>query len=193
MAPSDLLMRRYYRAAKAIWRFNQILLANLVRRASRRESERKPRKLDDDFQVRERARSRSATRSSSSGARARSSRRSAACRTTASSWAWGRRRCARSRARCRRSMPRFRREPGSNRRRFMEILRAERLTWTLRRMSRYGVLGALPAGVRPHRRPDAARPLPRLHRGRAHPHGDPQPAALPHPALRPRVPAPAAS
>src|SRR6202521_1908684 len=29
MAPSDLLMRRYYLAAKAIWRFHQILLANL--------------------------------------------------------------------------------------------------------------------------------------------------------------------
>jgi len=29
MAPSDLLMRRYYLAAKAIWRFNQILLGNL--------------------------------------------------------------------------------------------------------------------------------------------------------------------
>ena len=33
IAPSDLLMRHYYLAAKAIWRFNQILLANLVRRA----------------------------------------------------------------------------------------------------------------------------------------------------------------
>ena len=51
----------------------------------------------------------------------------------------------------------------------------------------------LSAGLRPHRGPDAARPLPRLHRGRAHPHGDPEPAALPHPALRPRVPVPVAA
>ena len=40
MAPSDLLMRRYYLAAKAIWRFNQILLANLFARITPR-SERK--------------------------------------------------------------------------------------------------------------------------------------------------------
>jgi [protein-PII] uridylyltransferase len=33
------------------------------------------------------------------------------------------------------------REARENRRRFMEIMRSERLTWTLRRMSRYGVLG----------------------------------------------------
>jgi [protein-PII] uridylyltransferase len=39
----------------------------------------------------------------------------------------------------------FRQSP-HNRRMFMEIMRSERLTWTLRRMSRYGVLGAyLPA------------------------------------------------
>ena len=39
----------------------------------------------------------------------------------------------------------FRDDP-ANRKRFMEIMRAERLTWTLRRMSRYGVLGRyLPA------------------------------------------------
>ena len=45
----------------------------------------------------------------------------------------------------------------------------------------------LPAGVRPHRRPDAARPLPRVHRGRAHPDGDPQPAPLHRGAARARV------
>ncbi len=50
MAPSDLLMRRYYLAAKAIWRFNQILLANLFERITP-ESERKVTRLDADFQV----------------------------------------------------------------------------------------------------------------------------------------------
>ncbi|HUP98504.1 MAG TPA: nucleotidyltransferase domain-containing protein, partial [Usitatibacter sp.] len=50
MAPSDLLMRRYYLAAKAIWRFNQILLANLFDRITPR-TERKARRLDEDFQV----------------------------------------------------------------------------------------------------------------------------------------------
>jgi [protein-PII] uridylyltransferase len=50
MAPSDLLMRRYYLAAKAIWRFNQILLANLFDRITP-ESERKPQALDHDFEI----------------------------------------------------------------------------------------------------------------------------------------------
>jgi [protein-PII] uridylyltransferase len=50
MAPSDLLMRRYYLAAKAIWRFNQILVANLFDRVTPK-SERKTKKLDEDFQV----------------------------------------------------------------------------------------------------------------------------------------------
>ena len=50
MVPSDLLMRRYYLAAKAIWRFNQIVLANLFDRITPR-SERQVKKLDDDFQV----------------------------------------------------------------------------------------------------------------------------------------------
>ncbi len=45
----------------------------------------------------------------------------------------------------------------------------------------------VPAGVRPHRRPDAARPLPRLHGGRAHPDGDPQPAPLHRGAARARI------
>jgi len=50
MAPSDLLMRRYYLAAKAIWRFNQILLANFTDRVTP-AAERKVRILDLDFQV----------------------------------------------------------------------------------------------------------------------------------------------
>ena len=45
----------------------------------------------------------------------------------------------------------------------------------------------VPAGVRTHRRPDAARPLPRVHGGRAHPDGDPQPAPLHRGAARARV------
>ena len=50
MAPSDLLMRRYYLAAKAIWRANQILLSSLFARITP-EAERKVRKLDEDFVV----------------------------------------------------------------------------------------------------------------------------------------------
>ena len=47
----------------------------------------------------------------------------------------------------------------------------------------------VPAGVRPRRRPDAARPLPRVHGGRAHADGDPQPAPLHRGAARARIPA----
>ena len=50
LAASDLLMRRYYLAAKAIWRFNQILLANLFARSCR-ASERKIATLDADFRA----------------------------------------------------------------------------------------------------------------------------------------------
>ena len=47
--------------------------------------------------------------------------------------------------------------------------------------------GPLPAAVRPHRRPDAARPVPRLHGRRAHPDGDPQPASVHRAAARARI------
>ena len=46
----------------------------------------------------------------------------------------------------------------------------------------------LPVGVPPHRRPDAARPVPRLHGRPAHPDGAAQRAPLLHPRARPRVP-----
>ena len=46
----------------------------------------------------------------------------------------------------------------------------------------------LPVGVPPHRRPDAARPVPRLHGRPAHPDGAAQRAALLHPRACARVP-----
>ena len=48
--------------------------------------------------------------------------------------------------------------------------------------------GALPVGLPPHRRAHAARPVPRLHRGPAHPDGGAQRAPLLHPRARPRIP-----
>ena len=45
----------------------------------------------------------------------------------------------------------------------------------------------LHSGVRPHRRPDAARPVSRLHRRRAHPQGGAQPAALRGARTRARI------
>jgi [protein-PII] uridylyltransferase len=48
--------------------------------------------------------------------------------------------------------------------------------------------GPLPVGVPPHRRPDAARPVPRLHGGPAHPDGAAQRAPLLHPRARHEYP-----
>jgi [protein-PII] uridylyltransferase len=143
MAPSDLLMRRYYLAAKAIWRFNQILLANLFDRITP-ESERRVRTLDDDFQV---VNVNLALRDEqlfekNPGMILEAFRRLQDNRDIAGLGPTTLRALSRALPRIGRA---FREDP-DNRRRFMEIMRADRLTWTLRRMSRYGVLGRyLPA------------------------------------------------
>ncbi|HEY5000136.1 MAG TPA: [protein-PII] uridylyltransferase, partial [Usitatibacter sp.] len=143
MAPSDLLMRRYYLAAKAIWRFNQILLANLFDHITH-GSERSATRLDDDFQVvnlnldlvdeklfEKRP-----------GMILEAFRRLQDHRDIVGLGP----RTLRALSRALPLVNREFREDPANRRRFMEIMRAERLTWTLRRMSRYGVLGRyLPA------------------------------------------------
>jgi [protein-PII] uridylyltransferase len=143
MAPSDLLMRRYYLAAKAIWRFNQILLANFFDRITP-GSERSITRLDDDFQVvnlnldlvdeklfEKRP-----------GMILEAFRRLQDHRDIVGLGP----RTLRALSRALPLVNRAFRESRDNRRRFMEIMRSERLTWTLRRMSRYGVLGRyLPA------------------------------------------------
>ena len=55
-------------------------------------------------------------------------------------------------------------------------------------MNQTSVLGPLPVGVPPHRRADAARPVPRLHGRPAHPDGAAQRAPLLHPRACARVP-----
>jgi [protein-PII] uridylyltransferase len=143
IAPSDLLMRRYYLAAKAIWRFNQILLANLFDRITP-ASEQRVRKLDDDFLV---ANVNLEVRDPElfekrPGMILEAFRRLQEHRGLAGLGPTTLRALSRA-------LPRingaFRADPG-NRQRFIEIMRSDRLTWTLRRMSRYGVLGRyLPA------------------------------------------------
>ena len=61
-------------------------------------------------------------------------------------------------------------------------------THALRLMNQTTVLGRYLWVFRTHRRPDAARPVPRLHGGPAHPDGAAQRAALLHPRARARVP-----
>ena len=143
MVPSDLLMRRYYLAAKGIWRFNQILLANLFDRITP-ASERKVRTLDDDFQV---VNANLDLRDEQlfekkPGMILEAFRRLQDHRDIAGLGPTTLRALSRALPRINRA---FREDP-QNRRHFMEIVRSDRLTWTLRRMSRYGVLGRyLPA------------------------------------------------
>jgi [protein-PII] uridylyltransferase len=138
MAPSDLLMRRYYLAAKAIWRFNQILLANLFHRITP-ASERKAHKLDDDFQVvnlnlelrDEKLFEKKPGMILEAFRRLQEHRDIVGLGPTT----------LRALSRALPQINRKFREDRQNRRRFMEIMRGDRLTWALRRMSRYGVLG----------------------------------------------------
>ena len=82
----------------------------------------------------------------------------------------------------------FRRDPAKHAT-FMEILQAPtRADARLPADERDLRARPLPLGVPPHRRPDAARPVPRLHGRPAHPDGAAQRAALLHPRARPRVP-----
>ncbi len=138
MVPSDLLMRRYYLAAKAIWRFNQILLSNLFARITP-EAEHKVRKLDEDFVVdnmtlevrNEDLFEKKPGMILEAFRRLQENRGIVGLGPTA----------LRSLSRALPAINRTFRDDRANRRRFMEIVRSDRLTWTLRRMSRYGVLG----------------------------------------------------
>lgn len=143
MAPSDLLMRRYYLAAKAIWRFNQILLANLFDRITP-AAERRIAVLDEDFQV---VNVNLELRDEQlfekrPGMILEAFRRLQDHRDIVGLGPTTLRALSRALPRINRAF----REDRDNRRRFMEIVRGEQLTWALRRMSRYGVLGRyLPA------------------------------------------------
>jgi [protein-PII] uridylyltransferase len=143
LAASDLLMRHYYRAAKAIWRFNTILLANLVSRV-RPESEKSQRNLDADFRVVDQLLDlRDETLfEREPGKMLEAFQRLQEHPDIVTFSATTLRALNRALPHVNRE---FREDP-KNRARFMKIIGAERLTWTLRRMSRYGLLGRyLPA------------------------------------------------
>ena len=138
MAPSDLLMRRYYLAAKAIWRFNQILLANLLDRITP-PSERRVRVLDGDFEVVNGNLELldEALFEKQPGMILEAFLRMQQHLDIENMGPTTLRALSRALPLVNRA---FREDP-ANRERFMRIMRSERLTWTLRRMSRYGVLG----------------------------------------------------
>jgi [protein-PII] uridylyltransferase len=142
-SPSEEVMQRYYLTAKAIWQMNSILLPNLLARISkRREDVVKP--IDDEFElVNGNISARDVTifdadpRAIFRAFLALQRDREAeffAPETLRALW---------------RAVPKidreFRADPEANRL-FLEIIRHEKLSFTLRRMSRYGVLGRyLPA------------------------------------------------
>jgi [protein-PII] uridylyltransferase len=142
-SPSEELMQRYYLTAKAIWQMNSILLPNLLARISkRREDVVKP--IDDEFElVNGNISARDVTiferdpRAIFRAFLALQRDKDAeffAPETLRALW---------------RAVPKidreFRADAEANRL-FLEILCSEKLSFTLRRMSRYGVLGRyLPA------------------------------------------------
>jgi [protein-PII] uridylyltransferase len=144
---SEILMRRYYLSAKIIWQLNSILLANLSERINAPLNANKRdvvKKIDDDFEC---VNGNIAAvdvgifrRDPSSIFRAFLALQKTpiaeffAADTLRALW---------------REVPRigptFRADPVNNQL-FLEILKSERLSFTLRRMSRYGILGRyLPA------------------------------------------------
>ncbi len=139
---SEVLMQRYYLTAKAIWQMNAIVLPNLVDRISNRQAVVVP--IDDEFQLinghiaaRDEAifqREPLAIFRAFLALQRVKAAEFFAPSTLRALW---------------RAVPligpQFRADAEANRL-FMEILRSEKVTFTLRRMSRYGVLGRyLPA------------------------------------------------
>jgi [protein-PII] uridylyltransferase len=139
---SEVLMQRYYLTAKAVWQMNSILLPNLVARISKEQARITP--INDEFQlVNGNIAARDETiferdpraifRAFLALQRVREAEFFAPA-TLRALW---------------RAVPRidakFRADPEVNRL-FIDILKSEKLSFTLRRMSRYGVLGRyLPA------------------------------------------------
>ena len=180
-------MRRYYWAAKAVTQLNQILMLNIEERVERpagRADAADQRQVPASAAACSRWRattSTSATRTRSSRPSSSTSRRSGPKGLSA--------RTLRALYNARHLMDgKFRRDP-VNHATFMQILQQPRRP-DARLPADEPDRGArpLPVGVPPHRRPDAARPVPRLHGRPAHPDGAAQRAPLLHPRARARVP-----
>ena len=187
---SEALMQRYYWAAKAVTQLNQILMLNIEERAQRPGATRRC------------GRSTSAS-SSTAGmlevasddlyrARpARDPRDLPACYQHDGRASKGlSARTLRALYNARDLMDASFRSDPVNRATFMRDPDGSRaaMTHALRLMNQTQRARPLPVGVPPHRRPDAARPVPRLHGRPAHPDGAAQRAPLLHPRARARVP-----
>jgi [protein-PII] uridylyltransferase len=138
LRPSEQLMRTYYLAAKGIWRYNQILITELRERVAN-QAERAVRRIDDEFcavgesleLIRDDVFQTRPGAMLDTFIHMQHEPKILGFGPTLLRSLY-------------RALPlidsQFRKDP-ANRERFMRFMQNERLTWTLRRMSRYGVLG----------------------------------------------------
>lgn len=136
--PSEVLMRRYYLTAKAIWQMNSILLPTLLERISlRRKDEIK--KIDDEFDV---VNGNIAARDEKIFKRdPRAIFRAFLALQSVKDAEFFEPETLRALWRSVHLIDKKFREDAEANRLFLKILQSEKVTFTLRRMSRYGVLG----------------------------------------------------
>ena len=136
--PSEVLMRRYYLTAKAIWQMNSILLPTLLERISQRRKDH-VKKIDDEFEV---VNGNIAARDEKIFSRdPRAIFRAFLALQSVKEAEFFEPETLRALWRAVHLIDKkFRDDPEVNRL-FLKILQSEKVTFTLRRMSRYGVLG----------------------------------------------------
>ncbi|MEO8386523.1 MAG: [protein-PII] uridylyltransferase, partial [Betaproteobacteria bacterium] len=136
--PSEVLMRRYYLTAKAIWQMNSILLPTLRERISQRRKDL-VKKIDDEFDV---VNGNIAARDENIFKRdPHAIFRAFLALQRIKEVEFFEPETLRALWRAVHLIDKTFREDAESSRLFLKILRSEKLTFTLRRMSRYGVLG----------------------------------------------------
>ena len=136
--PSEVLMRRYYLTAKAIWQMNSILLPTLLERISHRRKDR-IKKIDDEFDV---VNGNIAARDAKIFTRdPRAIFRAFLALQRVRDAEFFEPETLRALWRAVHLIDQKFRDDVEVNRLFLKILQSEKVTFTLRRMSRYGVLG----------------------------------------------------
>ena len=135
--PSEVLMRRYYLTAKAIWQMNSILLPTLLERISQRRKDQ-VRKIDDEFEV---VNGNIAARDEKLFKRdPRAIFRAFLALQSVKEAEFFEPETLRALWRAVHLIDKKFRDDAEANRLFLKILQSEKVTFTLRRMSRYGVL-----------------------------------------------------
>ena len=136
--PSEVLMRRYYLTAKAIWQMNSILLPTLLERISKRHQDQ-VKKIDDEFDV---VNGNIAARDENIFKRdPRAIFRAFLALQSVKEAEFFEPETLRALWRAVHLIDKGFRDDAEANRLFLKILQSEKVTFTLRRMSRYGMLG----------------------------------------------------